>query len=193
MVSGASREVIKYIHANGVGSDIHFIASLDMLKTREAPKFKLDVGFINPIIAATISTLETLSDLKPTLGKPTLRKDTASTVHDIAAILTIDAEVFSGHIAIGMDLASYRSILSRILGHAVEDDVDELASGANKILNAIYMESKTRLHAAGYTIRSARPSIMHAYQSSENATGIVVPMTVGGSTIIIEIIGESFT
>jgi hypothetical protein len=34
---------------------------------------------------------------------------------------------------------------------------------------------------------------MHAYQSSENATGIVVPMTVGGSTIIIEIIGESST
>jgi CheY-specific phosphatase CheX len=188
LISGATEVLKNYIKTNGVASDLEFVSSFREHLRRREPKGKADIDmkFIEPFIAATRETISGMCSLSIESGELIPRNHAETRQYDLAALVVLKSDAFSGAIVIGFNKASYLKILSSMLGEEIQGEVVELADGASELLNIIYARAKKDLNEKGYGLKTAIPTLAHDYRPPENRSGLVLPMQFDGGSFIME-------
>lgn len=118
----------------------------------------LKAEYINPFLEATISVLETMASIKPTPGKPYIKKGSSAT-GDISGIVGFTGET-EASLCITFSTGSILLIISRMLGEVQKEINEDVKDAVGELTNMISGDSRRRLEELGYRFLGAIPSVV---------------------------------
>lgn len=150
----------------------------------------VEVGVINPFLAATMNTLEVQCKTKVVPQKPYMKKEQVPNVA-IAGVISLISKGFAGSIVLCFNEATFLKIYERMLGEKAEKVTPEIQDAAGELLNIIYGTAKTELNQKGYNFDRALPTVLTGEKLSIRQTGsqpvMIVPFQGDIGTFHIEI------
>ncbi len=155
----------------------------------------LDVNFLNPFIHATQTTLEAQAQTKVTAGKLRLKKPGESLPFDIAGVISLTSNVFSGSIALCFPAAVFLLIYSNMVSETHTTINSEIEDAAGELLNIIFGGAKAELNSKGlYKIQKAIPTVvrgstLQVHHMARNIA-IILPFETAAGTFHIEIAAD---
>lgn len=194
------RDVATQIHAAGL--DSVFSPKNDLAEALatigvKTAKVSIDVGFVNPFIAATKSTLESQCSTRVNVGKPYLKNsDQELAGIDIAGVISLTSNAFTGSIAICFPAVVFLNIYASMLGQPVEKEITrDSEDAAAEILNIIFGQAKAELNdKQAYQIQRAIPSIIRGQQLKvhhfSRNVAVIMPFTTDFGPFHLEISTE---
>lgn len=152
----------------------------------------IDVGFINPLMAAVVETIKTMAQMELKREAPFVRRSTsqAAPAGDISGIIAMNSNFFLGSLAISFQEKVIFKVFENMLGTKVNSMTDDVKDCVSEITNIIFGNAKRDLNAAGHTIAAALPSVIigkdHRISHALNGTCICVPFTCLEGRILVE-------
>lgn len=156
-------------------------------------KGKIDVSFINPLVGAVVSVLQSMGKIKLQRLDPYLKK-MGSTAHhaDITGIIAMNSDRFLGSLAISYPEAVILNIYKNMLGSGVPTINDDVKDAVAELTNVIFGNAKRDLNELGHTILPAIPSVVsgkgHEVRHNVQGTCLVIPFETEGGKILVECI-----
>lgn len=152
--------------------------------------FRMDAGFVNVFLSATMTALEVQAQITTTAGKPRLRgRDEA--LGDISGIIGVVSDTFNGSISISFPTAVFLGIVSRMLGSECKQIDPEIEDAAGELLNIIFGLAKTQLNRQGYALQQAIPSIVsgkgHSISQLSDGPRVVIPFSTPEGSFFVEV------
>ncbi len=144
------------------GLDKLFNAIEDLKEIRKEIKKRknIDVNFLNPFIEATVNTLSIQCQFETVAGKPEVKTESFNHPVDIAGVIGITSEGFTGSISICFTEKIFLTVMSNMLGEECPEINQEMEDGAGELLNIIFGQAKTVLNQLGYSLEKAIPTIV---------------------------------
>jgi len=139
----------------------------------------IDAKFVNAFLSSTIHTLKTQChhDIQP--SKSFILTDPSTIRPDIMGVIALLSPIFNGSVALCLKKATSLTLLNRMMNSAYTDITDEVATGAAKLLDAIFQGAQTELTHLGIKIEKAVPEVLRG-------NDIKVPsLTADGPTIVV--------
>ena len=137
------------------------------------------MDFINPFVGATQTTLEMQAGTETTPGKPRLKKPGEVLNVEVAGVISLTSNAFTGTIALCFPGPVFLAIYSNMLGEPFKEITREMEDGAGELLNIIFGQAKALLNdKKGFEIQKAIPTVMRGSQLQ------VTPMGRGTSVIL---------
>ncbi len=156
---------------------------------------KLDANFFKPFVDGTLKTLKIQCQMNAEAEKPFIKGSQSQSQFDLAAIIGITSESFSGSITLCFPERLFLALMSNMIGETYTTITDELQSGAGELLNIIFGTAKVVLNQQGYTLQKALPTVIRGanLQSSHSGTNpvIVLPFKTEFGDFIMEISTEN--
>lgn len=160
---------------------------------------QLDVNFFKPFIDGTLNTLKVQCKLEATHSKPFIKGTQVQPEFEIAGVIGLTSDAFSGSITLCFPAAVYLTLMSNMLDENFTEITKDLQDGAAELLNIIFGSAKAILNKQGYTIQKAIPTVVRGKQLQTTYIGskqvIVLPFKSTSGEFHIEIVTEakSFT
>lgn len=153
---------------------------------------KMDVSFINPFVEGTIHVLKVQCQTDSAPTKPLLKGQAGfQSRTDIAGIIGITSQKFTGSIAICFPEKVFLNLMSKMLGEEFTEITNDLEDGAGELLNMIFGHAKKILNENGHSIEKALPTVVRAANLNLNHAGsqdsIILPFMVGELSFFMEI------
>ena len=143
---------------------------------------KLDVNFVNPFITAAKETFEQQTKTPITIGDPILKSAAPSADDvDIAGVINLVSDVFSGAIALCFPKAVFLKIYENMMKGEKHDEITpEIQDAAGELLNIIFARARAELvDRKGFVIHQAIPTVIGGKQLSiamdKKLTAIILP------------------
>jgi chemotaxis protein CheX len=175
---GLSERLARQVRSDGMESAFNPVASAPASTATAARPKPLDVGFINPFLAATIKTLEVQCHTKIKVGKPYMRKEQTQDVV-VASQLSLVSDGFQGSVLLCFPEKVFLKVYSNMFGEQCTDLTDDMREAAGELLNIIYGQAKTDLNQKGYRFPMALPKVLSAgafrTHESKMASAMVIP------------------
>src|SRR5262245_39596069 len=121
---------------------------------------QLDVSFFKPFVDGTLKTLKIQCNLEGSPGKPFIKGTQAQPEFEIAGVIGITSEKFSGNITLCFPGKVYLTLMSNMLGEQFTEINKDLQDGAAELLNIIFGSAKVVLNQQGHTIQKAIPTVI---------------------------------
>jgi chemotaxis protein CheX len=184
-------------------SDDKFIALIEKAtSTGNEPikikqKAKLDVGFVNPFIDATIKTIEMMGSAKDiTNDKPVVIKKGEEFPVDISGVVTMMSPQFNGSLAVCFPAKTFLNIVTNMLGEPQPSITPENKDAAAELTNIIFGQTKSVLNEKGYKLEKAIPSVItgkdHFISNDPTVTVMRIPFKCNVGEFYIQILmGDS--
>lgn len=156
----------------------------------------MDVEFFRPFVEGTIKTLKVQASVEAKAAKPFYKERSPQESIEIAAIIGLASDVFSGTIAVCYPRAVFLHIMKMMLDEEYEEITDDLQDGAAELLNIIYGHAKVVLNEKGYGIQKAIPTVVRGkdlettHLTSEQKV-VVLPFETEAGVFYIEISTEA--
>ncbi len=148
-------------------------------------KKALDVNNINPFLKSTISVFETVTQLKLTVGKPSLAD---FSFHDPTYTITVGVVgQMKGQAVLAMDMDHARNIASKMMFGMPVAELDEMACSAlNELSNMIMGNTATMFSTQGKLIDITPPISMLGtdLKVQSDIDPICVPLILDGEKYI---------
>ncbi len=158
-----SAEVAKALGESSIGQTFQVSSSLEQALaalTVSKTKSNFDVSFINPFLASTVEVLQTQASTLATPGKIFRRAAGESFLGEIAGVISIVSDRFSGTFVISFPATTYLQILSRMLGEDYTELNAENSDGVGELTNIIFGQAKSVLNKEGHSIQMALPVVL---------------------------------
>lgn len=126
---------------------------------------KVDVEFLNPIIAATLQAFEFQAGIKVKVKAPLQRHLPAArqlTV-DVASVLSLVSESIRGTIALCFPMSTFLAIYQKQTGQEAKKYISGMEDGAGELIQFIYTNSRKALATQGYPLEKAVPTLIQGY------------------------------
>lgn len=122
---------------------------------------KIDPQFFKPFVDGALLTLKMQCSIAAKHGKPYLKeKNVEGPAYDLAGIIGITSESFTGTIALLFQKQLFLAIMNNMLGEKYTEITKDMEDGAAELLNIIFGHAKKVLNAQGHTIQKAIPTII---------------------------------
>lgn len=122
---------------------------------------KVDVNFINPLVAAVVEVLRSMAQVELHRGTPFLRTPTTPPSQaDVSGIIAMNSDRFLGSMAICFDQSLILKIYKNMLGSDAQEINNDVKDAVSEITNIIFGNAKRDLNGAGHTIAPAIPSVV---------------------------------
>lgn len=148
----------------------------------------MNADFINPFLNATVNVLSMMAFVKPTAGKPFIKKDKKA--HgDISGVIGMTGST-KGVVVISLSKEAAIRIVSSMLGEE-HTELDEGVSDAiGEITNMISGDARRELAAKGYIFEAGLPSIIigkdHVIESITKSPTVAIPFAIDDAKFIVE-------
>lgn len=117
----------------------------------------VNVDFINPVLAATVHTISTMTSLQVKHGKPYMKKPGAVS-GDICGIIPVESRGFNGTIAICFEEQVFMKVISKILGMEFKQLDDSMKREVGELINIIFGQTRHRMEEMHLETRMALPA-----------------------------------
>ena len=155
---------------------------------------KVDVNFFKPFIDGTRNTIKIQCNLEITHGKPFIKGTQAQPPFEIAGVIGITSNAFTGTITICFPATVYLKIMSNMLGETFTEISRDLQDGAAELMNIIFGSAKVILNQQGYAIQKAIPTVICGTNLNTSHMGsgavMVLPFNTDVGEFHIEIVTE---
>lgn len=149
----------------------------------------MDARLINPFLAATMHVLGTMAGIKPTPGKPFLKKDGAA-LGDVSAIIGITG-VARGSMSLTFSESAIMAIVGNLLGTQVTEMDDEVRDAVGELTNMISGDARRRLSEDGLSLQGGIPTIVsgknHSISHIHNGPRLAIPFTTPHGGFVVEV------
>ena len=149
----------------------------------------MDVQLINPFINATLNVLSTMAFVKPTAGKPYLKKDNIAQ-GDVTGVIGITGEA-NGTISVTFDRGSILQVVSNMFGEEIAEINSEVADAVGELTNMISGQARRELETQGKLFQAAIPSVItgpnHTVTHITKGPKIAIPFTIDQGVFTIEV------
>ena len=148
----------------------------------------MNADFINPFLNATLNVLSTMAFVKPTPGKPFIKKD--KKVHgDISGVIGMTGSS-KGVVVISLSTEAAIKRVSSMLSEEFTELNDEVSDAIGEITNMISGDARRSLAAKGYIFEAGLPSIVigkgHEIESITKSATVAIPFTLDGAAFVVE-------
>ena len=154
----------------------------------------LDPRFFKPFVDGALITLKMQCSIEAKSGKPFIKGQGPEFDFDLAGIIGLTSQSFTGTIALLFPKSLFLAIINNMLGEQNTEITKEMEDGAAELLNIIFGHAKKVLNAEGHTIQKAIPTIIRGtHLQSSHLTGspvFVLPFETQHGTLCIEISTE---
>jgi len=154
----------------------------------------LDVNFFKPFIDGTRNTLKIQCGLDIIHDKPFIKGSKPQPDFQIAGVIGITSNAFTGTITICFPAKVYLKIMSNMLGEECKEITKDLQDGAAELMNIIFGSAKVILNQQGYSIQKAIPTVICGTHLSTTHMGsgtvMVLPFKMEEGEFHIEIVTE---
>ncbi len=137
----------------------------------------MDPGFFKPFVEGTIKVLKVQCKVDVILGKPFLKGETPQPNFQIAGVIGLTSDTFTGTLTLSFEESSFLEIMGNMLGEKFETLTPDLQDGAGELLNMIFGHAKRVHNDLGNNIRMALPTV---FVGSNLGT-----RTVGGEKVMV--------
>lgn len=150
---------------------------------------ELKAELVNPFLWATVHVLKTMVHLDPAVGKPYIKKESA-TKGDISGIVGIigDAE---GSLCLSFSKECILYIVSKLFGEEQREINDEVKDAVGELTNMISGDARRRLEEIGYHFQGAVPSVIcgpnHEIKHITKGPILAIPFSTEAGNFILEI------
>jgi chemotaxis protein CheX len=184
-------------------ADDKFLAIVEKITANEnepikiKSKSRLDVGFVNPFIEATVKTIQMMGSVENiTSDKPRIIKKDEEFPVDISGVVTMMSPQFNGTLAVCFPAKTFLVIVNNMLGEAQTSITNENKDAAAELTNIIFGQTKTELNEKGYKLEKAIPSVIigkdHFVSNDPTVTVMLIPFTSNAGDFYIQIVmGDS--
>jgi len=149
----------------------------------------MDARLINPFLAATMHVLSTMANIRPTPGKPFLKKDGAA-FGDVSAIIGITG-VARGSMALTFSEPAIMAIVGNLLGIEASEVNDEVRDAVGELTNMICGDARRRLSEDGISLQGGIPTIVsgknHSISHIHNVPRLAIPFTTPHGGFVVEV------
>lgn len=144
--------------------------------------------FINPFLEATVNVVSTMAMLKPTPGKPFLKKDKKA-MGDVSGIIGLTGSK-SGAVVLSFSASAACDIIGAMLGENFDELSPEVSDAVGELTNMISGDARRRLAAMGLSFEAGIPTIVHGkgheIESVTKGPVIAIPFTINGHDFVVE-------
>ena len=161
-VINVEAKIMTQFKQDGLTSVFIPAASLEDAKKKAAPsRAAVDVDFINPFISAARNVLETQAQVTLHPGKPVLKKAEERIPMEIAGVIAMSCQEFTGSINLCFKAEVFLKIYESLTGEKHTTINTEIEDAAAELLNIIFGQAKTVLNdQKGYNIERALPAVL---------------------------------
>lgn len=121
---------------------------------------KVDVLFIKPFVDSVVKTLQVQCNVEAKVGKIFLKGQGPKAITDIAGVIALASNAFTGTIAICFPEKTFLGVMEAMLGEKFATITPEVQDGAGEIINIVFGQAKIVLNEKGYEIRKAIPTVI---------------------------------
>ncbi len=151
---------VRMMANKGLEKLFNAIDDLSEIRKEVKKRKNIDVNFLNPFIEATVNTLRIQCSFESQSGKPEVKNESFSHPVDIAGVIGITSEGFTGSISICFTEKIFLTLMSNMLGEECTEINQDMEDGAGELLNIIFGQAKTTLNQLGYSLEKAIPTIV---------------------------------
>ncbi len=153
----------------------------------------MDVRYINPLLEAMLNVMGTMANLKPTVGKPSLKPDNVAR-GEVSGIMSMQSSKARASMAISFTGPVIRDIVKRMLREDITEVNDTARDLAGEITNMVVGGAKNIFINQGYDFNMTLPSIVsgkdHIIEHSFKGRTILLPFTIESGKFYIELCFE---
>jgi chemotaxis protein CheX len=135
----------------------------------------MKVEYVNPFLASTVNTFQTMMQVKVTPGDLVLKKQPFPT-YDVSGIIGISGGA-AGTISISFPRLTALKVVSKFIGQEIKIVGDEVTDAVGELANIITGSAKRDL--SGLNISISLPSVIigrsHKLSGPSDAQNLVVP------------------
>jgi chemotaxis protein CheX len=153
----------------------------------------MDVRLINPVLETMINVLSTMANVRPDVGKPSLKKDEIA-LGDVTGVLSMVSPQVRASLAITFTKPVIIDIVQRMLGEEIKE-VDATARDlTGEMTNMVVGGAKNLFAAQGYDFDMSTPNILvgknHTVHHQFSGKTILLPFTADSGQFFVEICFE---
>ncbi len=147
----------------------------------------MEAKIINPFIKASLDVFDVMASVKPTPGKPYLKKDSTA-VGDISGMIGFSGYCI-GSIAITFEETCIIRIVTNMFGEEIKEICQDVADAVGEITNVISGYARRNFDEVGMHFDASLPSVIkgkaHKIQHVAQGPIIAIPFSTddGGFTI----------
>jgi len=150
----------------------------------------MDVKFINPVLTATLETLQMMANLKASPESPQL-KSGVKAKGAVTSLLSMNGANIKGSLALSFTFPLLQQLAKTMLDLNI-DKIDDVATDlAGELSNIVTGRSKALLYESGFDIDMATPSTIigdaHSIDHKINAPVILMPFDTQFGPFFVEI------
>jgi chemotaxis protein CheX len=149
----------------------------------------MDVRIINPFLAAAIHVLETMASIKPTPGKPFLKKDSTA-MGDVSAIIGITGDA-RGSMSLTFSESCIKGIVAGLLGTEIKELNDEVKDAVGELTNMICGDARRRLSEEKIILQAGIPVVIsgkdHSIRHINTGPRLAIPFETLHGGFIVEV------
>ena len=127
-------------------------------------------------------------------GKPFIKGKGEQKNFDIAGVIGLTSEKFTGTITLCFPENVYLKLMSSMLGEEFKEVTPELQDGAAEFLNMIFGQAKVVLNQQGHTLQKAIPTVVRGKAIETTHMGgspvLVIPFQMAAGEFYIEIAAQ---
>ena len=153
----------------------------------------MDVKLINPVLETIVNVLSTMANVKPSMGKPTLKTDEVS-LGEVTGIMNMDSSKVRASLAITFTQSTILDLVKRMLGEELTELDDTVRDMTGEMTNMVVGGAKNLYAAQGYDFNMSTPSILvgknHTVHHAYPGKTIVMPFKSDSGEFFVELCFE---
>lgn len=153
----------------------------------------MNVKLINPVLETMVNVLSTMANVKPSMGKPTLKNNEMS-LGEVTGMMSMVSPKVRASLAITFTRRAILDLVKRMLGEEHTEVDDTARDMAGEMTNMVVGGAKNLYAAQGYDFDMSSPSILvgknHTVHHAYPGKTIVMPFTSESGEFYVEICFE---
>lgn len=153
----------------------------------------MNVKLINPVLETIVNVLSTMANVKPSMGKPSVKKDEIA-LGEVTGIMRMNSPTVRASLAITFTRRAILDIVKRMLGEELTEVDDTARDMAGEMTNMVVGGAKNLYATQGFDFDMSTPAILvgkdHAVHHAYPGKTIVMPFTSESGEFFVEICFE---
>lgn len=118
----------------------------------------MDVELAKPFIKAAVDVLSTMAFIKPSVGKPYVKKDKVA-AGDISGMIGITGEK-NGSVSLSFSKGCAVAIVKNMLGDEIDDIMQDVKDAVGELTNMISGQARAGLAERGLVFQGSTPTVV---------------------------------
>ena len=154
----------------------------------------MDVRLINPVLETMVNVLSTMANVRPHVGKPSLKQDEIAR-GEVSGIMSMVSPQVRASLAISFTKPVILDIVRRMLGEDIHEIDDTARDLTGEMANMVVGGAKNLFAVQGYDFNMSTPQILsgkdHTIHHQFPGTTILLPFTAESGQFFVEICFEN--